>query len=171
MAKGNILSDSFEQLAELGQSTVKQGVKQVTQTFSPIKLFEHAIGKAPNDKGNEQLDEAKKKTKSSTPLNFEKLAEKYHDQEKVKMESLRNHLFQLVKREDEKLLERRKIKEEEKKRKEEQEKEEKKKRQIQQQQAQQVQEEPRGKIRQSIFSPKKVAKRAQTEVRPASGKQ
>lgn len=36
MAKGNILSDTFEQLAELGQSTAKQAVKSVVQIVNPF---------------------------------------------------------------------------------------------------------------------------------------
>ena len=36
MAKGNILSDTFEQLAELGASTAKQTVKSVAQIVNPF---------------------------------------------------------------------------------------------------------------------------------------
>ena len=155
MTKPGFWDDTFEQIVELGQSTVKQGAKAVSQTFSPIKLFERAAGKSqnPHDKGKEQLDEAKKKSNSSTPLDFEKLQEKYQDQDKSKMESLRNRLFHIVKQGEEKVLE------------------QKKQQNIQQEQAQQAFDEPRGKVRQSIFSRKKVAKRQQTEVRPSAGKQ
>ncbi|PIV09012.1 hypothetical protein COS31_01540 [Candidatus Roizmanbacteria bacterium CG02_land_8_20_14_3_00_36_15] len=173
MTKPGFWDDTFEQIVELGQSTVKQGAKAVSQTFSPIKLFERAAGKSqnPHDKGKEQLDEAKKKSNSSTPLDFEKLQEKYQDQDKSKMESLRNRLFHIVKQGEEKVLEQKKADEKQKVQKEEYEKEQKKQQNIQQEQAQQAFDEPRGKVRQSIFSRKKVAKRQQTEVRPSAGKQ
>ena len=172
MAKGNILHDSFEQLAELGKTTAKQGAKQVGQTFSPLKLLEHASGKNQdvNDKEKEQIDELKKKKDASTPLDFDKLQKKYQNQDKLKTESLRNRLFQMVKREDEKSLERKKAEEQEKKRKEEYEKQEKKKQLAQQQQVQSA-EIPQGKQRRSIFSPKKAAQRNVAETRPATGKQ
>lgn len=170
MAKGKILHDSFEQLAELGKTTAKQGAKQVAKTFSPLKLFEQATGQNQDDNGNEQTDELKKKKDASTPLDLDKLQKKYQDQDKLKTQLLRNRLFQMVKREDEKSLERKKADQQEKKRKEEYEKQEKKKQQVQQQQVQSA-ETPRGKQRRSIFSPKKVAQRAQAEVRPAIGKQ
>jgi len=174
MAKGNILSDSFEQLVELGQSTAKGGAKSIAQTFSPLKLLDHLTGKSNVDASavNEHSEKTvETKGEKSTPLKFDKLQEQYKNQDKLKIESLRNRLFQLVKREDEKSLERKKTKEAEKKRKEEYEKQEKKKKLAQQHQTQQIIEEPHGKIRRSIFSPKKVVQRTQAEVRPATGKQ
>ena len=168
MAKGKILQDSFEQLAEFGKTTAKQGAKQVAKTFSPLKMINSIIKGAEN--GSEDSNTAEVKEKKSTPLDFDKLQKKYQDQDKLKTESLRNRLFQMVKREDEKSLERKKAEEQEKKRKEEYEKQEKKKKQVQQQQVQSA-EIPRGKQRRSIFSSKKTAQRAQVEVRPATGKQ
>lgn len=178
MAKGNILSDTFEQLAELGQTTAKQGAKQVGQTFSPLKLLDQLTGKTQGSISEVKGDSAEGgrgssevKGGKSTPLNLDKLHQKYQNQDKVKMESLRHHLFQLVKREDEKSLERKKAEKQEKEKQEEKEKQAKKKQQAQQQQVQQLEEEPHGKIRRSIFSPKKVAKRQTLEVRPSAGKQ
>ncbi len=170
MAKGNILHDSFEQLAELGKTTTKQGVKQIGQTFSPLKILENITGRNQEENINKQMGEMEKKKDASTPLDFEKLQKKYQDQDKIKTETLRNRLFQMVKREDEKSLEQKKIDYQEKKRKEEYEKTEKQ-RQKNQQQAAQMSEEPKGKVRQSIFSPKKMAQRNVTEIRPATGKQ
>jgi len=169
MPKGNILSDSFEQLAELGQTTVKQGSKQIAQTFSPLKILETINPQSPQSLESPKSPESPKKD-STTPLDFSKLQNSYKNQEKVKMESLRNRLFQMVKREDEKSLERKKAEEQEKKRKESTEKQEKN-RQIAAQQSQQSEGEPQGKVRRSIFSHKKVAQRSQAEVKPATGKQ
>jgi len=168
MAKGNILQDSFEQLAELGKTTTKQGGKQIVQTFNPLKILENTTGEGQNT--DKQKEELKKKKDASTPLDFEKLQKKYQDEDKLKTESLRNRLFQMVKREDEKSLEREKAEGQEKKQKEEYEKQEKKKQKAQQQQIEFL-EEPQGKIRRSIFSPKKVSQRNVAETRPATGKQ
>jgi len=169
MPKGNILTDSFEQLAELGQTTAKQGAKQITQTFSPLKILESVN---PQSSQSPQFPQKEKDAKKdgTTPLDFSKLQNSYQNQEKVKMESLRNRLFQMVKREDEKSLERKKVEEQQKKQKETSEKQEKN-RQIAAQQSQQSEGEPQGKIRRSIFSHKKVAQRSQAEVKPATGKQ
>lgn len=170
MAKGNILSDTFEQLAELGQTTAKQGAKQVAQTFSPLKILENVTQGSSSAVEERSGNTAEVKGNKSTPLDFDKLQKKYQDQDKLKTQVLRNRLFQMVKREDEKSLERKKAEHEEKKRKEEYEKQEKKKQLARQQEAQSA-EIPQGKQRRSIFSPKKMAQRAQAEVRPATGKQ
>jgi len=168
MPKGSILEDSFEQLVELGQSTVKQGVKQLGQTFSPLKLLEKAFGKDETDSPTGEK-ETKKPENSNTPLDLEKLQKKYQEQDKIKEQGLRNRLFQLWRNEEEKLEQRKKMEKQEKERKEAQEKEMKKRREAQEN-AQPV-ELPRGKQRRSIFSPKKVAQRQQAEVKPSAGKQ
>jgi len=173
MAKGSLISDTFEQLAELGQSTVKQSAKSVAQTFSPIKLLEHASGKSQStdDPGKEMIDQAKAKNNASTPLDFDKLQKNYQNQDAMKMNSLRNRLFQIVKQEDEKSLQRKKAEEQEKKRKEEYEKQEKKNQLARQQQAASAGDAPRGKSRRGVLSHKKVAERSQAEVKPSTGKQ
>ncbi len=155
MKKGRILHDTFEQLAELGQSTAKKAVKQVGQTFIPLGMVEDEQNKKPNH----------------TPLDLDKLEKKYDQQDKQKEMALRTRLFQLVKEgEKEELakLKRRKQEEEQKLLAEEQ---EKKKKEEEEKKKQQVVEAPRGKVRRSIFSPKKVAQREHAEVKPATGKQ
>jgi hypothetical protein len=170
MPKGNILQDSFEQIVELGQTTAKQGAKQISQTFSPLKILENITQNSPSTPSLNEKQSNEKNESKSTPLNFEKLKKNYEDKDKAKTESLRNRLFQLVKQQEEKSLEEKKTKEEKKGKKEEYKKEEKKKLLAQQKQAQET-EIPQGKQRRSIFSPNKVVKREQAEVRPASGKQ
>jgi len=170
MAKGNILQDSFEQIVELGQTTAKQGVKQISQTFSPLKILENITQNSPSTPSLLEKQSNEKNESKSTPLDLEKLKKNYEDQDKIKTESLRKRLFQLIKQQEEKTLEEKKAEEEKKRKKEEYEKEEKKKQLAQQKQAQET-EIPQGKQRRSIFSPKKVVKREQAEVRPASGKQ
>ena len=174
MPKGSFLNDTFEKLVELGQSTAKQTVKSVGQTFSPLKILEQVTGVPTlnqTDKGAERLKNEGQKKNSSTPLDFDKLQKNYQDQDKIKTESLRNRLFQLVKSGEEKGLDRQKREEEEKKRQvayEEQEKNKKKEEQKKQEQSAEI---PRGKQRRSIFSHKKVAQRQQAEVKPSAGKQ
>lgn len=177
MAKNKILSDSFEQLAELGKSTAKQGSKQIGQTFSPMNLLDNLSGKNNQENLSDSKNTSDKKTEiaknegKNTPLNLDQLQKKYQNPENIKMEALRNRLFRMVKQEEEKSLEREKAKKQQQLQKEEAEKEEKKRQKIKKQQLTQSQEEPKGKIRQSIFSPRKIAQRSQAEVRPASGKQ
>lgn len=173
MAKGNILSDSFEQLAELGQSTAKQGGKQIAQTFSPLKLIDQLTGKTQDNSPNPEEQNtrlSKTEDNKSTPLDLNKLQQKYQNQEKTKVEELKHRLFQMVKREDEKSLQRKKAEEKQKKQEEEAKEEQKKRRQLKEAQEQQLAEEPQGKIRQSIFSRKKKKPAKTIETKPSAGK-
>lgn len=172
MTKLGFWSDAFEQLAELGQSTAKQTVKGVTQTFSPLKILEKTLSSnIPNPptsliekrEGANQLNH--------TTLNFEKLQQKYAEQDKAKTETLRQRLFQLVKRGEEEILQKEKQEELEKKRLEAYREQKKQRKQQEKKLQEQQAETPKGKIRRSIFSPKKVAQRQQAEVKPATGKQ
>lgn len=157
MAKGNILQDTFEQIIELGGSTVKKSAQQVVQTFNPLSNADAS-------------NESHRSNESHTPLDFKKLQEKFKDKEKMKTEALRNRLFKMVKEDDERLLMKKRQKELEKKRQEEWEKQEKK-RQEEEKKKNLAMPIPLGKVRRSIFSPKKTAKRLHTETRPAVGKQ
>ena len=172
MSKGTFLDDTFEQVAEFGKSTAKQSGQALKQTFGPKALWEAAIGKQTStDKGIEQLEKGKGKKPNHTPLDFQKLQEKYEDQDKIKTEALRQRLFQLVRSADEKSLAAKKQKEQGKKQKEFYEEEDKKKKLAKKKKKESFEVIPHGKERWSIFSPKKVAKREQVEVRPAAGKQ
>lgn len=169
MPKGNLFEDTFEQLVELGQSTAKKTVKSVAQTFNPLSIFDNQI-----DRRTDSVDDPNKRTESvkknnHTPLNFEKLQKKFQNQENMKTEALRKRLFQMVKQGDEKVLMEKRQKELEKRRREEYEKEEKKRKEKEKEQ--QSADIPLGKIRKSIFSPKKVAERSRAETKPAIGKQ
>lgn len=171
MPKGSIWSDTFEQLAELGKSTAKHTGKALKQTFSPIELAKKAINiDTKSSDSTNRLENAQTKKQNHTPLDLSKLENQYQNQDKIKADNLRNRLFQLVKSGEEKVMMTKKQEEEEKKRKEAYEDEEKKRRK-KQQSMQQPAQMPRGKERKSIFSAKKVAKREQAEVKPASGKQ
>jgi hypothetical protein len=168
MAKGTILGDTFEQLAELGQSTAKKTVKSVVQTFNPLSVIASPdkIGEKQSRQQAESLD-----GKNHTPLDFKKLQNNFQNKEKSQADALRNRLFQMVRQGDEKLLMEKRQKDLEKKRREEMEKQERTKKEEERLRNQGSGIIPKGKSRRSIFSHKKAAQQQQTEVKPASGKQ
>lgn len=168
MAKGKLLEDTFEQLVELGVSTKKKTVKQVSQTLNPLSSLISTDNQT--EKKGSKIGELKKEG-NHTPLDFDKLQEKFKDQEKAKQEALRQKLFQMVRQADERILQEQKQKEIEKRRREELEKQEKERRKKEEQARQQQEFIPMGKIRRSIFSAKKVAQRQHIETKASSGKQ
>jgi len=164
----------WDDLWELGESTVKTTTQELRQTFSPLKILEGIVGggnESPliekNDKN--ELNELKGK-QNSNPLDIEKLRKKYQEQDKKKEEALRQRLFQLVKRGEEEVLQTQKQQEAEKQRMEAYQ-EQKKRKEEERKRQEALVEAPKGKIRRSIFSPKKVVQRQQAEVKPAAGKQ
>jgi len=171
MAKFGFWEDTFEQLAELGKTTAKQTGKAVKQIVDPTKMAESILGSDKGDKGMEQLEKGMSSKQNHTKLDFQKLHKKYQNQDKSKTDALRQHLFQIVKSGEEKILMEKRQQEMEKKRKESYEEMEKKRKEQEKKQQEANQLTPQGKIRRSIFSPKKVAKREQAEVRPSTGKQ
>ncbi len=171
--------ESFERIIEQGttqaKKAIKQGTKQLKQTISPTKMWEQLLG-TDSDRTSEVNELNKKnsevkKNGNHTPLDFEKLGKKYKDKESQQTEALKQRLFQLVKSGEEKAILEKKKEEEEKKRKELYELQEKKKKEEEEKKQQQVTEIPKGKVRRSIFSPKKIAQRQHAEVKPASSKQ
>jgi len=167
MAKGTILGDTFEQLAELGQSTAKNAVKSVVGIVNPFTRNEANESHESNKSHSPEIDGKK----NHTPVNFDKLKNKFQDKDKLKAEALKNRLFQLVKREDEKVLERKEMDEAQKKRQEEYEEQEKKRKEQQQKQNQQQDDMPTGKAKRGVMSRKKTSEQQHVENKPASGKQ
>ncbi len=180
MAKGGFWSDTFEQLEQLGTSTVKQtgqAVKSVT-IGSLQKAVQELTGGASSppssDKGIEKTEKGQGQKQNHTPIDTKILEEGYKKQDQQKIMDVRQklwHYFNLEKHEEKKATENTKRGEEERKRKEEWEKEEEKKRKEEKVKQQPFVETPKGKERRSIFAPKKVAKRSQMETRVGSGKQ
>lgn len=167
MAKGNFVKDTFEQIAELGGSTVKHGAKQINKTFNPLNMLPSSEGTVDSDSNLEKKAETNEKAKS-TPLNFDKLNQKYAYQDKQKLDMMRNRLHNLVKNDELRAIDYFKKREEERKRKEQmQEQEKKKKLHAQMQQPNAV---PKGKQRKSILSPKKKAQMEHQETKPSTGK-
>jgi len=170
MAKGSFFNDTFEKLAELGTSTSKKTTKTVSQTFSPLKISEKILGLDSDPSPVNQEKIAQKQSDKHTPLNFEKLKESYAKQDAKKQEELKNRLFQLIKQGDARILQENEERRRQEKILEERKKEEEEHRRRQLQQADEQEIIPRGKIRRSIFSPKKVAQKHHTEIKPSIGK-
>lgn len=169
--KFGFFDEISDQLFELGKSTAKQSVKAVGSIVDPTKILDASTGTNSGDKGMEQLEKGKGKKTNNTTLDFQKLQNKYNDQDKMKTQMLRQRLFQMVKSGDEKLMMEKRQEELQKKRQESYQDQDKKQKEQAQKQQLASSTEPQGKIRKSIFSAKKVAKREQAEVKPASGKQ
>ncbi len=168
MPKGKLLDDTFEQLVELGQSTAKQTVKSVAKAFNPLSVFETSNT---STSSAEQLKEKLSKEKSNhTPLNLEKLHNNYQNQEKAKQAALRQRLFQLVRQGEQQVIYDKKQQETRKQQEEAYIKQEKQRQETIKRQQEQV-VIPRGKVRKTIFSPKKTAERQHAETKPSVGKQ
>lgn len=172
-----ILEDTFEKLVEHGQKAGKTAVQSVKPLVSASNFWSQMLG-VDSSRSNESnlsnksnITSEVNKGKNHTPLNFDKLGKSYQDSEKQKTEILKNRLFQMVKSGEEKNLYEKKKEEEEKKRKEVYETQQKQQQEIQRKRQQESDSLPRGKIRRSIFSHKKVAERSHTETKPATGKQ
>ena len=168
--KGSIVSDSFEQLVELGQSATKKTAKHVGKTVSPSKVLEEMLGLENADpKQAEILRKLEKKSgMNHTPLDLEELHKK---QDSDKEASLRNRLFQLSRQEEQRIVAEKKQKKQQKAQQELAEEQEKKRREAEEKKKQQEAPAPAGKQRRSIFSPKKKAQEQHTKTRPATGKQ
>ncbi|MFN4212759.1 MAG: hypothetical protein ACK4FL_02225 [Microgenomates group bacterium] len=168
--KPGFWEDILEQLEELGATTGKKAAQSAAQTFSPLKIAEKIVN--PQSSSPSQSPEKPQSGKNNhTPLNFEKLQKEYQKQDEQKAAAVRQRLFQLVKTGEEKVLMEKKQKEAEKQKRLIYEEQEKKKKEEERKRQEQLSEIPQGKIRRSIFSPKKVAQRQHAEVKPASGKQ
>lgn len=171
MTKSGILEDTFEQLAELGQSTAKNAVKSVVQIVNPFDKTSGGKTSEVNSAQNQARTAEVKRGTNHTPVDFDKLKNKFQDKDKLQAEALKNRLFQIVKREDEKILERKDMEEAQKKRQEEYDEQAKKRKEQEKRQQEQQGNIPKGKIRRSIFSSKKTAERQHAEFKPATGKQ
>jgi len=171
MAKGNLLEDTFEQLVELGQSTAKKTVKSVAQTLNPFDKTSGGKTSEVNSEQNQARTSEVKRGNNHTPVDFDKLKNKFQDKDKLQAEALRNRLFQIVKREDEKSLERKEMEEAQKKRQEEYLTQEKKRKEQQQKIQGQQSSMPTGKAKRGFMSRKKTSEQQHVENKPASGKQ
>ncbi len=166
MAKNTILGDAFEQLAELGSSTAKKTVKSIAQIVNPFSTEANE-----SNKSNQSNSPEVNRGKNHTPVDFDKLKKKFQDKDKLQAEALSRQFFHNVKREDEKILQRKEMEEAQKKRQEEYEEQEKKRREQQQKNQNQQSSMPTGKAKRGTMSRKKSSEQQHVENKPASGKQ
>lgn len=170
MAKGTIISDTFEKLAELGQSTTKKAGQAVNKTLNPLQILERQAtdqSATGNQNGNEKNSQRKDK---HTPLDFETLDKKYQKSDEQKQAELRNRLFQLVKSGEKEASEKVEQDKQQKEQTEHQEQQEKKKKQEERMAQEQQEGIPHGKEKKSIFAPKKRVQKEHAEYKPSSGK-
>jgi hypothetical protein len=170
MKKSTILGDTFEQLAELGQSTAKKTVKSVAQTLNPFDKRSGDKVSGP-EKGQGGKSPEINREKNHTPVDFKNLQEKFQNKDKLEAEALSRLFFQNVKREDQKILERKEMKEMQKNRQEEQEEQDKKRKDQQKKQSQQQDNIPGGKAKRGVATRKKTSEQQHVENKPATGKQ
>lgn len=168
MKKGTVLGDTFEQLAELGQSTAKKTVKSVAGIVNP---FDQAKTSEVGPEQNTRRTSEVKRENNHTPVDFKNLSNKYQDKAKLQAEALRNIYFQRVKREDERTLEKEKMNEQQKNQKEANEAYEEKRKEQQKKQGQQQDGLPTGKAKRGVMARKKSSEQQHVENKPASGKQ
>lgn len=170
MPKGNILRDTFEQLAELGVSSAKKTFKSVAQIVNPFdKTSGGKTSEVSQEKNTGKTSEVNRGN-NHTPVDFDRLKNKFQDKDKIQAEALRNQLFQLVKREDEKILERKDMNESQKKRQEEYDEQEKRRKEQQQKAQGQQGDIPVGKAKRGFMTRKKTSEQQHIENKPASGK-
>lgn len=151
MIKGTFVSDTFEQLAELGKLPVQKNSQRRV--------------KATNE------EQEHKEKSNYTVLDVHTLRSHYKKKDDQQIEEVRRtlrHYFDLQKSEEKKAVEARKKEEKERMKMIEEETQKKKKEEERKKQGTPL---PKGKERKNIFSPKKVAKRSQVETRVGSGKQ
>ena len=175
MVKLGFFQDTFEKAFEEGKSVVKGTGKGVKKTFSPKSLFDQVIGResfSDSEEGMRQEEQGKsiKKKPKSSPLDLKKLEEKWRKKDEQKINSLRNKLFRRVHDEEKKARQQLDEKEKERQRKQQQEEARKKQEEERRRQEEAQIEEPQGKQRRSIFSPKKAVKKKTVELKPSIGK-
>ena len=173
--KGSAIRDQLEQAMEMGKSTVQQPVKATSQIINPFKAINEIIS-SPNslqqgDQGMEAAEQGQSQKPKHTPLDFNKLDDKYKDKEKADMAAVQKRLFDLVKNDEQKAIGSAKKEKQEKLQQEQQEEQIK----IQQQKAQQEQDAqsaaPQGKVRRTLGQAhKKAAQDSHQEVKANKAK-
>jgi hypothetical protein len=175
MGVKKIIKNAFEQVYESGRDIAKSSAKQIGETLSPWEMIRNSFndsGKSPESNSN-QMKSLQKELKGNggkgTPLNFEKLDKSYANQDQMKIESMKQRLFQMVKNEDAKIIQRKDQKVAEKKQIEAHEIAEQRRREEEQKRVNALSAAPEGKSgRGTALMGKK--KRKPTEPQPAETK-
>lgn len=173
MAIKKIIKNSFEQIFETGRDMAKSSTKQIGETLSPWDMIRNSFGesgKTPeNQMAKSKLKEMQGNGGKGTPLDFDKLQKSYANQDQMKIESMKQRLFQMVKNEDAKTIQRKDQKIAEKKQVESQEVADQHRRAEEQKRYNTQSAAPEGKSgRGTALSGKK--KRKPTEPQPAETK-
>ncbi|MEK7071306.1 MAG: hypothetical protein AAB966_05875 [Patescibacteria group bacterium] len=167
--KKTIINDTFETLSDLGKSTAKTTVKSISEAFIPDAFTSTAAVEEQSGKtavGEIGEFKEQKRGNNHTSIDTEKL---YKDHDKQNIDAVRQRLFNIVKSDEERIIEENKRKLAKQEHAEESEHHQKKQEGIANQQ--QGGGLPSGKKRRSIFSPKKKAQEQHPETRPSTGKQ
>ena len=106
MALKKIIHNAFEEIAEAGKDMAKSSAKQIEDTLSPWEMIRNSFDtKEGANQESDQMNKIKEmqgKGDKHTPLNFNKLQDSYANQDKQKINAMKQRLFQLVKRDEEK---------------------------------------------------------------------
>lgn len=142
------VANPFEKIQEELKNSARKVTKDIVSPFNPTNLFEELLGiQNSSDIKKNEMSKEFQKNPNMTPLDLQKLQNKYADKDQEAKMKLRNKLFNMVKSADEKLLQDQKQKKQEIQYKEQQEKQQKE----QKKQAHYTPLEPMGKIRKNIF--------------------
>lgn len=106
MAVKKIIKDSFEQVFETAKDMAKSSAKQVAETLSPWDMIRNSFTETPLRPSESEGSERQGKSKKHTPLNFDNLKKSYENQDQKKIESMKLRLFQMVKKDEEKSVQR-----------------------------------------------------------------
>ena len=105
MAVKKIIQNVFEQVREAGADMAKSSAKQVKETFSPWDMIKNSFVETDNPNQNQEakLKELQGKNGNSTKLDFDKLNKSYANQDQQKILMMKQRLFQIVKRDEERV--------------------------------------------------------------------
>ena len=176
MVVKKVIHDAFEQVVETGRDMAKSSVKQVKETLSPWDMIRNSFTEEKTPQNQEQSPNVKTKLKEMqgkgekhTPLDFDKLQKRYADQDKKKIDMMKQRLFQLVKNEEGKTVMKGKQEKAEKERNVAQEEAEKRRNEEERKRRNMMSDAPEGKSgRGTALIGKK--KRKPTEPQPAETK-
>lgn len=107
MAVKKIIQNVFEQVVDTGRDMAKSSAKQVKETFSPWDMIRNSFTEekaSPDQNTQSKSKEVLGKGKNNTPLDFDKLQSQYANQDKQKIDVMKQRLFQLVKKDEEKTM-------------------------------------------------------------------
>lgn len=176
MAVKKIIKNAFEQVLESGKSMASSSAKQVKETFNPWDMIRNSFTEGDKSNQNQvnKMKELHGKGGYHTPLNFENLEKTYAKQDEQKIQMMKQRLFQIVKRDEEKTHQKTEQMKSEKERQIVQEENEKKRRAEEQRRMSAQSAAPEGKSgRGSALSRKKrkATEPQPVETKPASSKQ